>query len=73
MAYNPDAVSSMSPGIRLLFYATSSPFLAATPSPVGIRPMHSASFSVPRRGSVCVNKEHNGITELMAGVMKYKE
>jgi hypothetical protein len=57
MAYNPDAVSSMSPGIRLLFYATSSPFLAATPSPVAIRLMHSATFSLPRRISVCVDKE----------------
>jgi len=56
MAYNPDAVSSMSPVIRL-FYATSSPFLIATPSPVAIRLMHSATFSVPRRNSVCVDKE----------------
>jgi hypothetical protein len=56
MAYNPDAVSLMSPGIRL-FYATSSPFLIAMPSPVAIRLMRSAAYSVPRRSSVCVNEE----------------
>lgn len=57
MAYNPDAVSSMYPGIRL-FYATSSPFLAATtPSAVATRLMHSSTFSVPRHSSVCFNKE----------------
>ena len=56
MAYNPDAVSLMSPGIRL-FYATSSPLLTAEPSSVAIPLMDSAAFSVPRRTSVCVNKE----------------
>lgn len=64
MAYNPDAVSSTPPGIRL-FYATPSPFLAAAPPStvvlILIRLMHSANFSVPRLSSVCVDKEP-GIT-----------
>ena len=56
MAYNPDAVSSMSLGMHI-FYVTSSPFLAATASTVVILLMHFPTFSVPRRTKVCVDKE----------------